>query len=32
MIDDWKFVKEVHKFDQLPDDSIPEFVFGGDLM
>ena len=29
MIDDWKFVKEVHKFDQLPDDSIPEFVFWG---
>jgi len=29
MIDDWKFVKEVHKFNQLPDDSIPEFVFWG---
>ena len=29
MIDDWKFVKEVHKFNQLPDDSIPEFIFWG---
>ncbi len=25
----WSFVKEVHSFNQLPDDNIPEFIFWG---
>jgi len=29
MDDDWKFIKEVYSLNDLPDDSLPEFVFWG---
>ena len=29
MNEHWSFVKEVHSFNQLPDDNIPEFIFWG---
>ncbi len=29
MSEDWKFVKEVHSFKELPSDQIPEFIFWG---
>ena len=29
MSDDWKFIKEVHLFKELPSDQIPEFIFWG---
>jgi len=27
--EDWKFIKEVHSFKELPSDQIPEFIFWG---
>ena len=29
MSEDWKFIKEVHSFKELPLDQIPEFIFWG---
>ena len=29
MNEHWKFLKEVHSFDQLPADKLPEFIFWG---
>ena len=29
MSEDWKFIKEVHSFKELPSDQIPEFIFWG---
>ena len=29
MNEDWKFIKEVHSFKELPSDQIPEFIFWG---
>ena len=29
MDNEWKFLKEVHSFGDLPDDLIPEFIFWG---
>ena len=29
MSEDWKFIKEVHSFKELPSDKIPEFIFWG---
>ena len=29
MSEDWKFIKEVHSFKDLPSDQIPEFIFWG---
>ncbi len=29
MTDDWRFLKEVYSYNDLPNDSIPEFIFWG---
>ena len=29
MSEDWKFIKEVHSFKELPSDQMPEFIFWG---